>query len=326
MDIIEDEVAELVAQGRKTQFAKRQILEAKKSPLTFVDYFTCNRIRPKVNNSKSVSTIRLISSYLRESLKAGEDAKSEYDSEDFDTTRLTECKDLAQNEFNLLIYGIGSKFSLLKKLSVEYLSEVGDVIFINGASGTVLMKHIFGRVAQLLNKKCAGRSGQIPSRLLDQANWIAKCMDELRKKNLETTIVLAIHCLDVITFLDTNDVTSICKLAEVKGIRIAATIENSRCFTSWDSVSLSMLGLVYLNLDTYLPYEKEEGYFIDQYVRNEDVKDRGLAFILKSLTTRHKEILKILAEYQFNSAKKAGLTKDESVSYTHLTLPTNREV
>jgi len=290
-DVVEDEVAELMSQGRKTLYTKKKINEAKKSPLTFVDYFTCNRIRPKVTNTKSASIIHLISSYLRGSLKSKEEeeeSKGKYEAKDFDTSRFIECKELIQNEFNLLIYGIGSKFMLLKKLSIEYFSEVGDVIFINGASGTVLMKHIIGRIAQLLNKKLSGLFGQIPSRLFDQVTWIRNSMSELRKRSPNAIIVLVIHCLDVVISLDSNDINNICKLGEMEGFRIVATIENSRCFTSWDSVSLSMLGFVYLNLDTYLSYEKEETYFIDQYVKNEDVKDKGLSFILKSLTSRHR--------------------------------------
>ena len=206
----------------------------------------------------------------------------------FDTLKLIECKDLIANDFNVLIYGIGSKFLLMKNLATDYLCEIGDVIFVNGASATVTMKQILSKIIQLVCKKGSSKPKMVPSRLSDQITWLEERLERLAKNDSNVRIVLAIHCLDVIVGVDPSNRESISKIAGLQRVQIVASIENSRCFTLWDSIALSSLHFVYINLDTYLPYLKEECYFLDQYSRNDEVKERGLIFILKSLTYRHK--------------------------------------
>ncbi len=260
----------------------------------------------KVGNTKekSSSTIRHISSFLHRLFKREEpsgdkeeekkaDTKTESKMEDvddvrFDTAKLNECKDLVANDFNVLLYGIGSKFQLMKKLAHEYLNEVGDVLFINGASATVTIKQILGKVIQLVYSKSPSRPKVVPSRLSDQIAWLDEKLSRLARNESTTRIILVVHCLDVIVGVDQGNREAISKLGEMQRVQFVASVDNCRCFTPWDSIALSSLHFIYINHDTYLPYMKEECYFLDQYTRHEEVKERGLAFILKSLTDRHK--------------------------------------
>ena len=235
---------------------------------------------------KAVSAMRQMGSYLNKLFKQDHEEVKEPVVE-FDENKLDEVRDLVANEFNVLLYGIGSKFALMKTLSTEYLSEVGDVIFVNGAAA-VNPKQILGKLIQHVSKKCGMRQKTVPSRQTDQITWLEDRLSKLSKSESFTRIILVLHCFDVIIGVDTTNCETFKRIAEMKRIQIVASIENSRCFTIWDSITLSSLHFVYINQDTYLPYQKEECYFLDQYTRHEEVKERGLVFILKSLTDRHR--------------------------------------
>lgn len=256
------------------------------------EHYDANRIKPMPaqEEDKKEEEHKIIEKIEpKEKMEIEEEQKSEIIR--FDESKLIEVKELVANDFNVLVYGIGSKFALLKTMATDHLNEIGDVIFVNGASATVNMKQILSKVIQLVCRKGSCKPKMVPSRLSDQIVWLEDRLEKLSKNDPTVRIVLVIHCLDVIMGIDPMNRDSISKLAEQQRVQLVASIENSRCFTLWDSISLSALHFVYIHMDTYLPYMKEECYFLDQYTRNEEVKEKGLAFILKSLTDRHRYFL-----------------------------------
>ena len=281
---IDKEIQELEAQARKDKFIRNKISDAQQNPLKFLDYFTSTRIKSKSRKKEKSIALQLINNFL--SKPPDTFIMDKNNRPLFDAAQLLKCKSLILNGFNVLIYGIGSKLELLRTLSEEYLSPIGDIIFINGGTGNISVKTIFEMVITLIHRKLPNEAKKYPSSFSEQAIWIKQKMTLIKEPDLQ--IILVIHCFDAVYGVNNNTLNALCKLVEIEHIRVLVSIENTRAFILWSADSLSSFEFIHLQLDTYLPYTKKENYFTAQYIAKEEAKERELTLILKSLSTNQK--------------------------------------
>ena len=236
-------------------------------------------------------SITSINNYIHDVCKVEEytNAQSNTDTKKdiiLNTSILNECQTLIKNNFNVLIYGFGSKFEVLKTLAANYLMEIGDVIFINGGLTTVRLKHVYAKIIHQLHRHFNIEDELIPSRIPEQITLIQNMRLEDHDPNYR--LILVIHCMDRLLDFNCTKIHALFKLVEIKAIKLIASIEDTQCSMIWDSDSLEKVQFIYMNIDTFLPYSKEERYLLEEHICNENNKELELTSLIKGFTMRHK--------------------------------------
>ena len=281
------QTSELEVPTKINKNVKDEIISTRTDPLKFLDYFTSSQILHKKPKPSIVT--KLIETYINKELKGQFRPKSIIKTQlkqiVFNEEIFMECTNIVDNGFNLLIYGIGSKFELMKRLSDNYLPEIGDVIFINSGSGTVSIRHIFGTIIDFICGELKSKSNSIPYTLTNQTTWIKDHLEYLKTLKPQIKIILVINCFDAILGIDTVSINMLNRLLGLDEIQLVVSIENTRCFILWDAPNLDFVNL---HLDTFLPYSSCEHFFVNQYLRKNCVQECSLFFIFKSLTLNQK--------------------------------------
>ena len=120
-------------------------------------------------------------------------------------------------------------------------------------------------------------------------------------------LYLVIHNLDGPSLRSPKTQEILSFLAEGRGIHIIASIDHLNASFLWDQRLLQRFNWLWNDTTTYLPYDKESEYE-EAIVGGAGANAaRGAAFVLKSLTPNHRDILRLLAQFQLDEPTKKGL-------------------
>ncbi|RKF57599.1 Origin recognition complex subunit 2 [Erysiphe neolycopersici] len=201
-------------------------------------------------------------------------------------------------DFNICLYGFGSKRSLLMKFA-DYLfkarkHEKSGIVIINGYVSTITIRDIFKTIASVITSEIL----KIGS-LTDMLETIFGLLDQ--DKSLEITLI--IHSIDghVLRRLPYQNLLS--RLSSHPQIHLVASADHPSFPILWDSSLRSLFNFLFYDCTTYQAYNAE----IDVIEEVHEILGRsgrrvggidGVIFVLKSLPENAKKLFAVLIKEQ----------------------------
>ncbi|KAF9205378.1 Origin recognition complex subunit 2 [Haplosporangium sp. Z 27] len=213
--------------------------------------------------------------------------------------------------FNLLIYGYGSKRSLLTKFATSILTDA-PLIIVNGYFPTLTIKEILEKI----NSASLQYNGPVGT-LQDQIALIQAYFaqpDRTVKK-----LYLLIHNIDGSSLRSEKIQSALSLLASCPHIHLIASMDHINTNILWDTVKSARFRWVWHELTTFRPYMTETSFENSIMVRQGELGPRGIQFVLASLTSNGKGLFRILAEHQIQAERESvGGSVPSSTSKNHM--------
>ncbi|CAF4811469.1 unnamed protein product [Pieris macdunnoughi] len=195
--------------------------------------------------------------------------------------------------FNIILYGIGSKREVLHRFQIEKLKNVPCII-INGFFPSLMIKNVLEAiVVDLLG------NSHVPSNLSDVVNFI-----DSQLKERETDLFLIIHNIDGTMLRNSKAQSTLASISELKNVHTIATIDHINAPLLWDHSKLSKYKFSWWDITTFLPYTEEtsfENSLMTQ--RSGALQLSSLKSVYQSLTTNARGIFNIIIQYQLENQK-----------------------
>ncbi|TNV78862.1 hypothetical protein FGO68_gene498 [Halteria grandinella] len=218
--------------------------------------------------------------------------------------------------FNLLIYGVGSKWDFLNNFAKRYLGEHHRLV-INGFHSATSMKSITNQMvtyAQKNNLKYAAVKKTTMS-LNDQIENIKQVFrnisepenGEAYKKNY----VLLIHSLDIGALKNDEFQQQIAEIAEIPYVSLIVSVDHIKAGMMWSEQMIDRFNFMALQVNTFADYDVEQEYQSPLFSFKNDNQEVGLSFVLKSMTQTQRNILKLIAKYQLDNPQDKGIQMKE---------------
>jgi hypothetical protein len=252
---------------------------------------------------------------------------------------------LLQRGFNLLFFGLGSKKQLLELLAgavarFERDSErpVSCVLTLNGFAPGRLRDVLATLVHEYLGlpeRAAQGGAGCVGGADVERtASWLADVFAQLARRRAlalppavrhkplagglelprdapawERELLLVVHSMDAAPMRPRAVRNALAALAAAPGVRLVASSDSVHAQVLWDEQQLAALNLVLRPAHTLQPYLTETAHKPTAAAR-EQGSAQGAAFVLKSLTQNHKDVLKVLAHRQLQESE-TGMTQQD---------------
>ncbi|XP_045487828.1 origin recognition complex subunit 2 isoform X2 [Pieris rapae] len=195
--------------------------------------------------------------------------------------------------FNIILYGIGSKREVLHRFQIEKLKNVPCII-INGFFPSLMIKNVLEAIlVDLLG------NSHVPSNLSDVVNLI-----DSQLKESETDLFLIIHNIDGTMLRNSKAQSTLASISELKNVHTIATIDHINAPLLWDHSKLSKYKFSWWDITTFLPYTEEtsfENSLMTQ--RSGALQLSSLKSVYQSLTTNAKGIFNVIIQYQLENQK-----------------------
>jgi origin recognition complex subunit 2 len=251
---------------------------------------------------------------------------------------------LLQRGFNLLFFGLGSKKQLLELLAAavarfERDSErpVSCVLTLNGFApgrlrdvlGTLVHEYLGLPERAAHGSSTGGVGGSDVERT---ASWLAEVLAQLARRRAlapavryrpfasglelpreapawERELLLVVHSMDAAPMRSRVVRNALATLAAAPGVRLVASSDSVHAQVLWDEQQLAALNFVLRPAHTLQPYLAETAHK-PAAVAREQGSAQGAAFVLRSLTQNHKDVLKVLAHHQLQESE-TGMTQQD---------------
>jgi origin recognition complex subunit 2 len=210
-----------------------------------------------------------------------------------------------RNDFNILLYGIGSKKELVHKFAKEWLTD-GPVVVVNGYFPGVSLKHVLTKIIHdVLQYSDTSMSWRDTNQQLEFISRVLRSPASFVKH-----LYVVVHNIDG-RMLRKNDVQhTLSELASIPAVHMIATVDHVLSPLMWDFQCLSRYRWSWQDCTTYRPYIKETCYDTPVMGGNADVRTRGIQYVLMSLTPNHRDILNLLAQQQQQQEDEKSLGLD----------------
>ncbi|XP_076263535.1 origin recognition complex subunit 2 [Rhynchophorus ferrugineus] len=276
----------------------RKIIPNSKYAIDTEEYFanSSSKIKTSNNTLDKLETPRLAQYHLQK-LLSGMKLTDEHSSA---IQKLTEINQssfkkwlfILNQNFNILLYGLGSKKSLLTKFQNEYLSDM-PVIVINGFFPTLSIKNIVDSIiVDLLEISDA------PTNPNDACDVIVNEFRMIPNSHL----YLIVHNIDGETLRNSKAQSVLAKLSSVENIHLIATIDHINAPLIWDHSKLSKFNYVWWDVTSFLPYTEETSFERSMMVQQSGTLAlSSLRNVFLSLTQNSKAIYLKLARHQIEN-------------------------
>lgn len=202
---------------------------------------------------------------------------------------------LRQN-FNLLLYGVGSKKDIVKKF-VERFAKKHPVIVVNGYFPDVTTREISDKICQIL---------KIDSNASDVVEETRRKMSEYDVK-----IYLAVNNIDGIMLRNKKSQTVLSQFAKIEKMHVIATVDHINAPLMWDKSTNSDFNWIWFDCTTFLNYAEEVVYEGNIMLQNSgQLTLSSLRSVYGSLTKNSRGIFLLIVkrEVESESAKKQGIS------------------
>ncbi|KAL3280423.1 hypothetical protein HHI36_017905 [Cryptolaemus montrouzieri] len=196
--------------------------------------------------------------------------------------------------FNILLYGLGSKKNVIDKFQYEFLGD-SPVVVVNGFFPSLSIKDILdGIIVDLLEVK------------RNPAN-VYECCDIIEQEfgnRMNTHLYLLVHNIDGAMLRNNKSQSVLARLANVENIHLVASIDHINGPLIWDHTKLSKFNYTWWDMTSFLPYVNETSFESSMMIQKSgEFALSSLRNVFLSLTTNSKGIYLIILKYQLNNAK-----------------------
>jgi hypothetical protein len=150
----------------------------------------------------------------------------------------------------------------------------------------------------------SGRVGHGPLRPEDIMKEAAHAIVDKRPSR---RLYLVVHNLDGPSLRSPEVQEVLSFLSEGRGVHVIASIDHLNASYLWDQRVMQRFNWVWNDVTTFSPYNKETEYEEAIVGGAGTNAARGAAFVLKSLTPNHRDILRLLAQFQLDHPAAKGL-------------------
>lgn len=214
-------------------------------------------------------------------------------------------EDLMIDNFNILLYGVGSKMALLNEFSTEQLAQELRVV-VHGFFPTLTMKEILNSITN----EALDHTGTFTS-VLDQITFIKEYLEE---KELE--LYLIIHNLDGAALASDKSISTLSQLARSNHVHIIATVDHVNSGLLFDTNKSSLFKWLWFETHTYESYRIETSYENSmQMQQSENLAISSLRHVYLSLTPNAQGIFRLLAKSQMEKSDESSFS---GLSFTEL--------
>ncbi|XP_034829891.1 origin recognition complex subunit 2 [Maniola hyperantus] len=201
---------------------------------------------------------------------------------------------LSEN-FNVILYGIGSKIQVLQRFQAEKLKDMPCIV-VNGFFPSLTMKNVLETiVVDLLDNT------HVPSNIGDAVNLIEAQLEECG-----VHLFVIVHNLDGVMLRSVKAQAMFANLAQLRNVHLIATIDHINAPLLWDHSKLSKFNFTWWDVTTFLPYVEEtsfENSLLSQ--RSGALQLASLQSVYQSLTANAKGIFQIIIKYQLENHKQS---------------------
>ncbi|VEN37837.1 unnamed protein product [Callosobruchus maculatus] len=201
---------------------------------------------------------------------------------------------LLNENFNILLYGLGSKRNIIKKFHMEYLKNM-PVIVVNGFFPALTIKNILDSIIIDLLK-----INESPSNPLDACNLI---IDEFLSMP-ETHLYLLIHNIEGDLLRNNKSQNALAMLASIRNIHLLASIDHINAPLIWDHSRLSKFNYIWFDVTSFSPYVEETSFEKSMMIAQTGALAlSSLRNVFLSLTSNSKSIYIIIIKHQLEQGK-----------------------
>lgn len=206
----------------------------------------------------------------------------------------------------LLLQGFGSKYDLLSKFTDEILREEGEVIVVKGFEGDLDLRLELLRAATHLKLRLSPPTAEERG----TAHGVAKRFAAACAK-AQRDIFVVVHSIDG-KRLRNQDCQSALSVLNSPNSFLVASSDHVNAPLLWNPVQWRKANFCSEDCTTFAPYDREAGKW-DPFDRQTIKKNEreldtsGLSYVLRSLTPRHVELLRLLASAQQASPEDKGM-------------------
>eukprot|EP00954_Amorphochlora_amoebiformis_P026269 1378189-Amorphochlora_amoeboformis.AAC.1 len=193
--------------------------------------------------------------------------------------------------FNVLLYGVGSKKLLVQRFASRWLTE-GPVLVVNGYFPALNLSGILDSIT----KDIMQAYSKTFSSPLEQVDYIKKFLP-----TWAPSVYVIVHNIDGEALRENDAQSVLARLASIPQIKLVATIDHILAPTLWSARQSSEFRWLAHDVSTFDHYLHELKYTTSTVGGENEDRASGIAFVLKSLTPNHHEILMVLANEQLES-------------------------
>ncbi|TSL68204.1 Origin recognition complex subunit 2 [Bagarius yarrelli] len=206
---------------------------------------------------------------------------------------------MLQMGFNILLYGLGSKKSLLEKFRCMMLSNSMHLV-VNGFFPSITLKSILNAIThEMLEHDGTFRTP------MDQIDFIVNTL----KKEPDNHIYLIIHNIDGPMLRGEKNQQALGQLAAIPNMHLLASIDHINAPLVWDHSKMCVFNWLWYETTTFLPYTEETSYENSLLVQQTGALAlSSLTHVLRSLTPNARGIFRLLAEFQLENKDNPSYT------------------
>jgi len=201
--------------------------------------------------------------------------------------------------FNVLIYGVGSKYHLLEIFRKNFLKDKLHLV-INGFFPSLTIKSILNTITEdLLDTDTTFKN------VMDQCTYIKKRFDNKEQAKL----YMVIHNIDGQMLRSKNTQSALGQIASSLNIHLIASIDHINAPLIWDQNCSSLFSWLWYDTTTFEPYGEETSYENSLLVQQSGTLAlSSLKHVMRSLTPNAKGIFRLLVDYQMDNENNSSYT------------------
>lgn len=101
------------------------------------------------------------------------------------------------------------------------------------------------------------------------------------------------------------------EIANVPGIRLIVSVDNIKAGMLWSEQIVDKLNFMCVEVNTFEDYDIELEYQSPLFSFKNDNQEVGLTFVLKSLTSNQRSIVKLIAQHMLDNPQEKGIAMRE---------------
>lgn len=281
----------------------------KNKAVTFSEaYFAAQKKTKTVTSNKTLSNVKLKQTSVQELAEIMQNIPENHKEEREALfkkycSQFNRWESLLQADFNILLYGVGSKERVLKAFCEQMLrNELHVVIY--GFFPSLSLKQILCTITE----DALEHDGKFTS-IQDHCNYIKEYFSESNEK-----LFVVIHSIDGLALRSVKTQSVLSVLATIPSIHFICSMDHINSPLLWDQIMLSHFKWVWFDTTTFDPYILETSY------ENSLLRDQSshlllssLFHVYNSLTPNSRGVFLILAKHQKQELKSinSGITFNE---------------
>lgn len=98
------------------------------------------------------------------------------------------------------------------------------------------------------------------------------------------------------------------QIAAIDNVNIIVTVDHIKSGMLWSEQMLDRFNFIALEVNTYEDYDIELEYQSPLFSFKNDNQEVGLTFVLKSMTSVQRNIIKVIAQHQLDNPQEKGIS------------------